>query len=72
MNKELNSASKARLYGLTSIVCSIWLIQTIYQTIKLGEPIFSFLNIVFYISIIIVVVYTAISAKSERNKSKDQ
>lgn len=71
MNKELNDLAKSRLYGLTSIVCSIWLVQSIYETIQQKQEIFTVLNIIFYLSIIIVIVYTAFSAYEMKQKLRN-
>lgn len=74
MNKELSDVSKSRLYALTAIVCAAWLGQSIYQTIEKGQQVFTVLNIIFYLSILLVVVYTSYSAyemwKLTKNKSK--
>jgi len=71
MNKELDDIAKSRLYGLTSIVCSIWLLQSGYKTMVSEQNLLTISNIVFYLSILIVIAYTAYSSLEIR-KSKHQ
>ncbi|MGT2666102.1 hypothetical protein ACVRYP_02090 [Streptococcus rifensis] len=73
MNKEMSDHAKARLYGLTALVCSFWLGQSIYDTIVANQKLVTVLNIIFYLSMIIVIGYTAYSSyelfkKIKKNK----
>ncbi|GAB2025347.1 hypothetical protein OfM1_14180 [Lactovum odontotermitis] len=61
MNKELNSTQKSRLYGLTAIVCAIWLGQSVMKAVQ-DSQLFSVYNIIFYICLLLVIAYTAFSA----------
>lgn len=73
MGKELNEASKSRLYGLTAIFCSLWLIQSIYDTIQAQQKVFTWLNIIFYLSLFLVIVYNVYSAcKIKKAFKKDK
>lgn len=61
-NKEqLSDRAKSRLYGMTSFVCSIWTIQTLIKAITI-KSLWSWPNIIFYLSMIIVIFYTGLSA----------
>lgn len=71
MKNELDAKSKFRLYGLTSMVCSFWLIQTVCETIQMGKNLLTVLNLIFYSSLIIVIFYTAYSSFGEYKKSRE-
>lgn len=57
----MNDKAKSRLYALTSITCFAWLIQAMFQDNQKGHM-WSLLNLIFYGSIIFVILYTAYSA----------
>ncbi len=72
----MNGKAKARFYGLTSIVCTAWVIQTIVQAVKAGT-LWTWLNLIFYISMLLVIIYTGLSAyqmwkadKAAKNSNK--
>ncbi len=64
MNSELSNKSKMRLYLLTSLSCFLWLIQVVYETVSSKQDVFSIYNVIFYISLMIVIAYTSYSAYS--------
>lgn len=64
MNGELSNKAKVRLYVFTSLSCLLWLGQSIYEAISLEQEVFSIYNIIFYLSLLIVMGYTAYSAYS--------
>ncbi|MDR0297064.1 MAG: carbon starvation protein [Streptococcaceae bacterium] len=75
MNKELNPTQKSRLYGLTALVCAFWLGQSILKAVK-SENLLSVYNVIFYISLILVISYTSFSAyqlwsENRNNSTKD-
>lgn len=57
----MNDTAKARLYALTSIASFAWLLQAMLQNRQKGQM-WSALNLIFYGSMIIVILYTAYSA----------
>lgn len=65
---EMNEKAKSRLYGLTSILCLGWLGQAAYQAWK-SDQLWTILNLIFYVSMIIVVAYTGFSAFESRKKA---
>lgn len=70
MKNQMDAKAKSRLYGLTSVVCSIWLVQTIYETIQAGKILLTPLNLIFYSSLILVITYTAYASFDEHKKGK--
>lgn len=64
MNSELSNKSKMRLYLLTSLSCFLWLIQVVYEMVSSKQDVFSIYNVIFYISLMIVIAYTSYSAYS--------
>jgi hypothetical protein len=57
----MNDKAKMRLYALTSIACFAWLVDAIVQDHQKGQT-WSFLSLIFYTCMIIVILYTAYSA----------
>lgn len=66
----MNHKAKSRLYALTSIICFVWLVQTMLQNRQEGRM-WSPLSLIFYGCIIIVVLYTAFSAVQMRKMKED-
>ncbi|MFV0556495.1 MAG: hypothetical protein ACK5LM_05290 [Lactovum sp.] len=58
---EMTDKAKSRLYALTSIACGVWLIQAVMKAVEQGQ-FWSYLNLIFYFSMLIVISYTSYSA----------
>ncbi|MDR2976654.1 MAG: carbon starvation protein [Streptococcaceae bacterium] len=71
MNKELNTTQKSRLYGLTAIVCAIWLGQSLFKA-NHEDQLFSVYNVIFYICLLLVIAYTAFSAYQMWKQAKSE
>lgn len=71
----MNDKAKTRLYALTSLVCTAWVIQTIVQALEKGN-LWTWLNLIFYGSMFLVILYTAYSAfvgwKALRSEEKEK
>lgn len=66
MNMELSTRVRARLYAVTAVACVVWLVQSTMQSNADGS-LWHWTTIVFSLSLLIVIGYTAYRAVSDWN-----